>query len=139
MHHSRLLLATAILAVTIAAAACARGPTSPDTVAGTPFQLKAGTTAVLPDGTRIKFDRVLSESRCPLDAICVTAGDAAILVSFISRDGTGGARELHTQPDGSQIAYGSYTIALTELQPYPRASEPVNPADYVATFVVSVR
>jgi hypothetical protein len=128
-----------LLAAAIAAAMCGRGPTSPDTVAGTPFQLKAGATAVLPDGTRIKFDRVLSESRCPIDAICITAGDASILVTFISRDGTGGARELHTQPDGSQITYGSYTIALTELQPFPRSSEPVIPADYVATFVVSVR
>ena len=128
-----------VLALALAASACGDGPTSPDTVAGTPFQLKVAATAVLPDGTRIKFDRLLSESRCPLDAICVSAGDASIQVSFISRDGTGAARELHTQPGGSQISYGSYTIALTELQPYPRSSEPVVPADYVATFVVTVR
>ena len=128
-----------LLIAAIAAAACNDGPTAPDTVAGTPFSLKVGETAFLPDSTRLKFDRLLTESRCPLDAICVSAGDASILVSFISRDGTGAARELHTQPDGSQIQYGAYTIALTELQPYPRSTEELKPADYVATFVVSVR
>ena len=128
-----------LLAVAIAAGACTDSPTKPDTVAGEPFTLKVGATAFLPDSTRLKFDRLLTESRCPLDAICVSAGDASIAVSFISRDGTGAARELHTQPSGSQILYGSYTVALTELQPYPRSTEQVNPADYVATFVVSVR
>jgi hypothetical protein len=132
---SRMLL----LLAAIAAAACNDGPTAPDTAAGTPFTLKVGATAFLPDSTRLKFDRLLTESRCPLDAMCVSAGDASILVSFISRDGTGAARELHTQPDRSRIQYGGYTIALTELQPYPRSTEEIRPADYVATLVVSVR
>ena len=124
----------------LAAAACGgQGPTWPDTVGGTPFGLKAGATAILPDGLRLRFDRVQADSRCPLDAICLTAGDATISVSLISRNGDTVSRELHTQPSGSQISYGSYTIALTELQPYPRASQPTNPADYVATFRVSVR
>ena len=132
---NRLVLLIAVLGI----AACGRGPLSPDAVAGTPFELKAGASTVLPDATRFKFDRVLSESRCPIDAICVSAGDASISVSFISRDGTGASRELHTQPSGSQISYGSYTIALTELQPYPRSTEETKPSDYVATFIVSVR
>lgn len=133
------MIRTVAVLVALAVPACGRGPLSPDAVTDTPFELKAGATAFLPDSTRLKFDRVLTESRCPLDAMCVSAGDASILVSFISRDGTGAARELHTQPDRSQISYGSYTIALTGLQPYPRTTEPVVPADYVATFVVSVR
>ena len=132
---SRVLL----LIAAMAAGACNDGPTAPDTVAGTPFTLKAGATAFLPDSTRLRFNRLLTESRCPLDALCVTAGDASILVTFISRDGTGAARELHTHPDGSQIAYGGYMIALTELQPYPRSTEELRPEDYVATFLVTVR
>ena len=127
------------LLAALAVAACGRGPLSPDAATDTPFELKVGATAFLPDSTRLRFDRVLTESRCPLDAICVSAGDASILVSFVSRDGTGAARELHTQPNGSQVSYGSYTIALTGLQPYPRSTGPVVPADYVATLIVSVR
>jgi hypothetical protein len=128
-----------LVVVAIVVASCGRGPTSPGTVAGTPFELKTGATAMLPDGTRLTFGGVLSDSRCPIDAICISAGDAAISVSFVSRDGTDAVRELHTQRSGSQISYGTYTIALTELQPYPRSTGPTNPADYVATFVVSVR
>jgi hypothetical protein len=133
MHRLVLLVAA------ITAAACFHGPTGPDAVAGQPFELKAGATAELPDGARLKFDRVQSDSRCPLDAICVTAGNATIAVTLTPERGGSVSRELHTQPNGSQISYGSYTIALTELQPYPRASQPTNPADDVATFVVSVR
>ena len=141
MHRNNVMtiLRSIALLLVLGVAACGDSPTEPDTAAGEPFTLKAGATAFLPDSTRIRFDRLLTESRCPLDAICVSAGDASILVSFISRDGTGAARELHTQPDGSQIQYGGYTIALTELQPYPRSTEELRPADYVATLVVSVR
>jgi hypothetical protein len=131
----RVVLAIAALSL----AACGDGPTWPDLAGGTPFGLRAGHTAILPDGLRLRFDRVQADSRCPLDAICVSAGDATIAVSFISRNGNADSRELHTQPGGSQISYGSYTIALTELQPYPRSTQQTKPEDYVATFVVRVR
>lgn len=125
------------LIVAIAAAACFESPTGPDAVAGQPFELKAGATAVLPDRTRLKFERVPADSRCPMDALCVWAGDATVAVTL--RPSTGGAesRELHTQPAGSQISYGGYTIALSALAPYPKSSESIRPSDYVATLVVS--
>ena len=123
----------------ITAAACFSGPTGPDAVAGRPFDLKAGATSALPDGTRLTFERVQSDSRCPMDAMCVWAGDATIAVTLRPGKGEAATRELHTQQNGSQISYGTYTIALTALQPYPRASQETKPADYVATFVVSLR
>lgn len=129
----------AVLTAAIGAAGCFNGPTGPDAVAGKPFDLKAGATSTLPDGLRLKFERVVSDSRCPLDAICVWAGDATISVILDPSSGATTSRELHTQPAGSQISYGSYTIALTELVPYPRSSRQTPAADYIATFVVSVR
>jgi hypothetical protein len=128
-----------ILVVAASAAACVNGPTGPDAVAGRPFELKAGDTSTLPDGTRLKFERVRSDSRCPMDALCVWAGDATISVTLVPEKGAAASRELHTQPDGSQISYGSYAIRLTGLQPYPRSSQSPKPEDYVATLVVSVR
>lgn len=135
MHRSRML----VLAVLLAGAACSNGPTGPDAVTGQPFDLKAGAASLLPDGTWLKFDRVLSDSRCPMDALCVWAGDAAVAVTLQPARGAADSRELHTQPPGSQITYGSYTIALTALAPYPKSSQDIRPADYVATFIVSVR
>lgn len=125
-----------MLIAAIGAAAC-YSATGPDAIAGKPFDLKAGAVSTLPDGTRFKFDRVVADSRCPMDAMCIVAGDATVAVTITPGKGASAARELHTQSNGSQISYGSYTIALTALMPYPRASQQIPAADYIATFVVS--
>jgi len=123
----------------LAAAGCFTGPTGPDAVAGQPFDLKAGAVSTLPEGTRLRFERVQSDSRCPMEALCVWAGDAIVSVALNPSKGAGESRELHTQPTGSQISYANYTIALKALAPYPRSSGEISAASYVATFVVSVR
>ena len=73
----------------------------------------------LPDGARLRFERVQSDSRCPMDALCVWAGDATISVTLNPANGPTESREMHTQPTGSQIWYANYTITLTALAPYP--------------------
>lgn len=124
--------------VALGAATCS-SPTAPDAVVGKPFDVKAGAVSTLPDGTRLRFERVQSDSRCPMDAMCVWAGDAIVTVTLKPLSGASESRELHTQPTGSQISYANYTIALTTLAPYPRSSGEISAASYVATFVVSVR
>ena len=114
-------------------------PTSPDAVLGKPFELKTGATSELPDGSQLTFSRVVSDSRCPIDAICISAGDAEISVQLRAPQGQVETRALHTQPSGSQISYGSYTIALTELTPYPQASRPTPVTEHIATFLVTLR
>ena len=124
-----------VLLAALAVASC-KNPSAPDAVAGTPFEMKAGAVATLPNGARIKFDTVTGDSRCPMDVMCVWAGDATVTIS-LSRSGSAAeARELHVQPTGSQITYGNYVIALTGLAPYPRSNQPISASDYVATFVV---
>src|SRR6187455_2085851 len=129
------------IALVIAAIACVGcfSPTEPDAVVGKPFELKAGSVSTLPDGTRLGFERVESDSRCPMDVVCVWAGDATISVTLNPAKGQTESREMHTQPTGSQISYASYTITLTALAPYPRSRREVPAAGYVATFVVAVR
>jgi hypothetical protein len=129
----------ALVVATLAAAGCLNSLTAPDAVAGRPFDLKAGAVSTLPDGTRMRFERVQSDSRCPMDALCVWGGDAVVTVTLDPSRGASEMRELHTQPTGSQISYANYTIALTALAPYPRSSQEISAASYVATFVVSVR
>ena len=121
----------------IALAACFNNPTGPDAVVGTPFELKLGAIASLPDSAKLRFDNVRSDSRCPIDVICVRAGEAIIAVTLMR--GTGNeARELQTVPAQSQFSYSKYVVKLTELQPYPRSNQPTKPEDYVATFVVQI-
>ena len=128
-----------VLIAAIAAAGCFNSPSSPDAVAGRPFDLKAGAVSVLPDGTRLTFREVQADSRCPMDVMCVWAGDATVAITLTPSKGSAESRELHVQPSGSQIPYAGYTIALTALAPYPRATQQIPATDYVATFVVSVR
>ena len=119
---------------TLAATACF-SPTGPDAVVGTPFQLKHGDTASLPEDARLRFDTVRSDSRCPIDAICITAGDATIAVTLM-RSGGDESRDVHTTPAQSHFSYSQFTVTLTELQPYPRSDRQAKPEDYTATFVV---
>ena len=107
-------------------------------MSGQPFTLKAGATATLPDGARLTFEKVNDDSRCPMDASCVWAGDATVAIS-VSRSGSAGeARELHTQASGSQVSYGDYVIKLAALSPYPRSDRQIRGEDYVATLVVTI-
>ena len=47
--------------------------------------------------------------------------------------------ELKTAPSGSEATYGTYSITLITLQPYPRSDRAIQPNDYVATFTVNAR
>jgi hypothetical protein len=127
------MLRIAALVVAAVASGGCFNPTGPDAVVNQPFQLKVGESATLPGGDWVRFNRLVSDSRCPIDALCITAGDAVISVSFKVGHLT---TELHTTPPKSQISTSAYLLKLTELQPYPRASLSPKPEDYVATFVV---
>jgi hypothetical protein len=123
----------------IVAAGCFTSPTGPDAVVGKPFELKVGAVSELPDGARMRFERVADDSRCPMDVMCVWAGDATLAITLTPSKGSAESRELHTQPSGSQISYSNYTIKLTALVPYPRSTQPIGPGDYVATLVLNPR
>jgi hypothetical protein len=129
----RILIAVA----TLSATACF-SPTAPDAIVGTPFQLKHGETASLPDNARLRFDTVRADSRCPIDAICITAGDATIAVTLM-RSGGNESRDVHTLPAQSHFSYSKFTVTLTELQPYPRSDRQAKPEDYTAVFVVEIK
>jgi len=121
----------------IVAAGCFNQTTGPDAVVGSPFSLKLGEIASIPDSSKLRFDNVRSDSRCPIDANCIRAGEAIIAVTLMR--GTGNEeKELQTTPALSQFAYSKYVVKLTELRPYPRSSQQTRPEDYVASFVVQM-
>ena len=118
-------------------AACS-SPTAPDRVPkGEPFDVRVGESALTTDDLRIKFDTVRSDSRCPLDALCVRAGEAVIAVTLSQAGQLAIGRELQTVPDKSQTTYSRFTITLSSLRPYPRSDRQIQPNDYIATFVVN--
>jgi hypothetical protein len=122
-------------------AACAGGPGSPSTMKvplGREFTLRVGQSAVVDDtGLRISLAKVADDSRCPVDVQCVWEGDAAVTVE-IADPSAPGAYELHTSGRyPREVTHGSYRVTLVQLEPTPRSSVPLSPADYRATFRVS--
>jgi len=121
-------------------AACSGNPTQPGQIAlGESFELHAGASAILQGGLTIAFDRVESDARCPMDALCVWAGDATVMVSLSKAADGRVQRELHTDPRASEASYLGYSIKLVALAPYPQSSRPIRPQDYVATLTVLQR
>ena len=129
-----------VFVISVLSAGCAGHSNSPnDTPLGQPFELRAGSSAVLDGGLKVTFERVPADSRCPMDALCIRAGDATVALA-ISRDGADAvARELRTDSAASETSYSGYSIKLVALAPYPRSDRPTLPEDYVATLTVASR
>jgi hypothetical protein len=102
---------------------------------GDTLRLAFGATAALPDDATLTFAARGADSRCPLNAACVAAGDAEIVV----RATAAGERRLHTDPGAgpNTVTAGGTTLRLIDLSPLPFAGRPAAPdADYAALFVV---
>ena len=142
------------LAVGLLLAACVNaGPTMPQSgtdappndavTAGfdEPFALRVGETGrVGSDGLELRFDRVASDSRCPIDVTCVWEGDGVVVVVARQSPELTASLELHTHPSFPvEAEYASARIRLIALAPQPRESAPPTQADYVATFTVVAR
>ena len=138
-HLARIFTVSFLLCAS-ATPGCATHPTQPSELPlGQSFELRAGTAAILRGGLKVTFDRVGSDSRCPMDAICVWAGDAVITLRLSQPAGSQVERELHTNPSGSEALYLAYVIKLVALAPYPRSDRQIRPDDYVATLTVEAR
>ena len=105
---------------------------------GVAFSLPVGKTAVINgNGTRIRFDEVRNDSRCPADVTCVWAGDAEVVVT-ISRNGSpDDTRILSFIPPKNETTSGDLRIHLVDLAPVPRQSDGNAPRAYVVQLVVS--
>ncbi len=133
MRHR--LLGLLVAALFLSGAAC-NGIT--EIRADKPFQLKVGQTAVLPDGSAaLRFASVPTDSRCPMGAMCIWAGDGVVHLDVLAAGDTSSI-DLHTNPGaGSASArVGAWSVELVGLVPLKRAGEPIAPGDYVATLQV---
>ncbi len=129
-----------IAIVLIALAAGCSSPTQPDRVpTGQTFDLRVGESALTTDNLRIRFDTVRSDSRCPMDALCIRAGEAVIALTLSRPGEVPIGRELDTTPARSSTDHLNFRISLSALQPYPRSDRQIRPGDYVATLIVRLR
>jgi hypothetical protein len=134
------VLLCAVLLLSLFSIACAGHSASPGrTPLGQSFELRAGSSAAVEGGLQIVFERVPSDSRCPMDALCIRAGEARVALT-VSQDGRNAdRRELRTDGAASETTYLGYSIKLIALAPYPRSDRQILPEDYVATLAVVAR
>jgi hypothetical protein len=104
---------------------------------GQDFTVGVGKSASIRDTDLVvRFERVTSDSRCPSDAQCITAGDATVEVSTTAGSAPASRYALHT--DGPrEVVAGPYRLTLVDLKPLPTSARPVNAGDYVLTLRVS--
>ena len=131
-RYAKLILATFF----VACSSGGYGPTdsgSPSPSDGSVSVAIGETAAVGATGVTITFRAVTEDSRCPLSAVCVWEGNGQVALTLAN--GYGATREagLNTSVDPRRIDYASLRITLSGLTPYP-AGDPIDPADYVATF-----
>lgn len=103
---------------------------------GASFALAPGQSAtVRGTNTRITFELVREDSRCPIDVTCVWAGDAKIEIAIDPNDGAG-TRTLSITPPNNETRVGSLRIRFVGLTPVPRQADGNAPKNYLAEFVV---
>ena len=132
------LVAVAFSGLTFAACASTNLPTDPvvysQAEAADSIRIRVGQTVVV-EGIRARFQAVDSDSRCPMDAVCIWEGDA--VANFVVEQNcecrsAAFELKLHTTLEPkSGTAYG-FRVALLQLAPYPRASSPTKPDAYSA-------
>jgi hypothetical protein len=124
------LLAACLLTVTACDGNSPNGPTPVDGQ----VVLAPGQTAEFSAGLSVRFVSVVGDSRCPIDAMCVWAGDAVVRIHVAS--GVGRAdRDLHTE-DMQPVTFDDVEVRLVELTPYPFSGHTTELRDYRATLRV---
>src|SRR3990172_1978405 len=88
-------------AIVLLAACSSQSPASASIVVlDRDFDLKAGETARLEDSDLVmRFEAVTSDSRCPADVTCITAGDALVRL-HVRGGGAGGRAPARPTPPG---------------------------------------
>lgn len=138
-------LGTALLVAALAACssntstgADAKVPTSQSVVQreiGRAFEMKIGETISVGE-LRLTFRGVEGDSRCPIDVVCVWAGDAEIALK-IEQGNRAAVAALHTMLEPKKTEWNGYTIQLVSVQPARTSTGPTDPKDYRAQLVVT--
>ena len=97
-----------------------------DTLTIAMHQTLANTTL----GISLRMDTVLSDSRCPSNANCIWAGDAAVRF-WVKQSQRESVITLHTNLTPRDTFLGNYRVRLIKLSPYPNGNL-IQPSDYKA-------
>jgi hypothetical protein len=103
---------------------------------GVASTLAPGQTATVKTAdTRITFNEVREDSRCPVDVTCVWAGDAKVDVTMVRTGAPTETRTLSITAPENEVQIGNLKIRFVGLTPVPRQADGNVPRNYLAEFV----
>ena len=135
----RMMLGALLLAL-VACGDPAGPDVNPDTAivpASTDMTLRMGEEkAVGGSVVKIVFARVVEDSRCPIDVVCVWEGNAEVELGIRAGMGPTFPLQLNTALQPQAAEWSGVLVTLLEVQPAPRAAVPTRPEDYTVKIRV---
>ncbi|HET8838204.1 MAG TPA: hypothetical protein VFM82_04340 [Flavobacteriaceae bacterium] len=87
----------------------------------------------------VKFAKVLSDSRCPVDVTCVWAGEAKVLVEIYEGEKLLETKEVVISPTSEIIPLFSLknnSVGIDGLAPYPNSKTPEANKKYILNLIL---
>ncbi|MDW7658218.1 MAG: hypothetical protein SCM11_13710 [Bacillota bacterium] len=132
-----LILGLLMLSFLLVASGCTGSRPAVEFKPGEKFTIGVGESAeIIDEDLIITFVKVIGDSRCPKDAVCIWSGVVSFQVNITYR---GASYQLALNQPGltDQAEYRFFNYDLTfRIDPYPSASEPVESKDYQLTMTV---
>jgi hypothetical protein len=113
--------------------ACSNAATAP---VNKDFTLAVGeSVAVTGTPITIRFLGVPEDSRCPINAVCIWAGNARVELELRGSDAPA-TLSVNSFNGAKEVVYGAYRVQLVQLEPAPTTTGPIQQRDYRATLRV---
>lgn len=128
------LLALAVIAPATAAPASAA---EIEVQAGAGFVLRLGDSATITGtATRVTFEAVVEDSRCPIDVMCVWSGVFTAGLIVESADGVGATKSQTIEVDtlGATADAGGFRFSIIRVKPPTVSTRTIDPAQYAVLF-----
>ena len=101
------------------------------------FSLGIGQTASIErEKLFIKFKAVPEDSRCPVNAVCVWAGNGKVEFEILDIDGQNKTVTLNTEEEPRVTILKEHTLKLISLNPPRIDGVSISPGDYSVTLLV---
>ena len=134
----RTLIAVAVVPLLAGCINTFRTGPVPGTDANQEVQIPVGQTRTFDEERlAIGFWEVLEDSRCPVGAQCVTAGNAAVGLVLQERGEATRSVTLNTTAQPRRVSHEGYVIEVVDLQPLPTTGGPPDMATYVLRLRVT--
>ena len=103
---------------------------------GEEFELAVHQTAQMTaEKISVTFQKVLEDSRCPVDVTCIWAGLAKVSLQ-VAVSGQERELSLSTSPPDHSAVFENYTFWLIQVSPVPRSDQTMDRSAYVVTVRV---